>query len=214
MFDFNIVNILYRIPGIILGFSIHELGHAIAADRLGDPTPRQQGKLTLDPRKHIDPIGFIMLMLFSFGWAKPVMTNPRYYKHPRRDDIIVSVAGPLSNLGMAIVFAGLLKLFIMTPLPGMLGQNTTTNIINLILVTLSINVSLFIFNLLPLPPLDGFHVLSSLLPPRYYRQLGVLYQYSTIILIVLLVTNAFDYILGIPFRGIIWLISLMFNLPL
>lgn len=110
---FSAETIIYKImmiPGILLGFVFHEYAHAIMADRLGDPTPRQQGRITLDPRAHIDWIGFFMIILVGFGWAKPVMTNTRYYKKPRRDDILVSIAGPFMNLIIAIVFLLLIKL--------------------------------------------------------------------------------------------------------
>ncbi len=198
MFDFDPIRILLTIPGIIIGLSCHEFAHAYMSDRLGDPTPRNQGRLTLSPLPHIDPIGLLMIVFVGFGWAKPVQINPRHYKNPRRDEILVSVAGPLTNLFLAVLFSILLKVMLTANVFSGMSESLFVNILLLFNSTIWINIILFIFNLLPLPPLDGFHILANIVSPRSYGFLQKLEQYSTIILILLIVTKVTTYIVGIP----------------
>ncbi|ACL76099.1 site-2 protease family protein [Ruminiclostridium cellulolyticum] len=192
--------IMYKlmiIPGILLGFVLHEFAHAITADKLGDPTPRAQGRITLDPRSHIDILGFVMILLVGFGWAKPVMTNPRHYKKPRRDDILVSLAGPFMNLLVAIGFLLLLKLVAVT---GFLSSNQVVlgNVADLLQFSAKINVVLFVLNLLPIPFFDGYHVIANVFNTWKYRFFTILEQYSTVIFILLALSGAFGMIIGIP----------------
>ena len=198
MFRFNIVQILISIPGIVVGLAFHEFAHAFASDRLGDPTPRSQGRLTLSPLPHIDFIGFFMLILMGFGWAKPVQINPKYYKNPRRDSILVSAAGPFTNLIVAAVFAVLVRLFFITNLPYSLKENIASAIIGIFYYAIWINIILFIFNLLPIPPLDGFHIVSNLMPLRHYKVISLLERYGFVILIILIFTGATSYIITKP----------------
>lgn len=200
MFDLSIETILYRIPAALIALSFHEFGHAMASDRFGDPTPRNQGRLTLSPLAHIDVIGFLFIILAGFGWAKPVQINPRYYKKPRRDDIIVSIAGPLMNLLLAFIFAFLIKALVIMSQNVEFSQAAVSIAINLFNYTIQLNVILMLFNLLPLPPLDGFHILANIVPARSYKFIYMLEQYSTIILILIIVTPAISYILLPPFR--------------
>lgn len=192
---FDIMNLLLSLPGIILGLSFHELAHAFTADRLGDPTPRKDGRLTIDPIVHIDIIGLLLIMIAGFGWAKPVRTDQRNFKNPKKDHIIVSLAGPMTNLALAFLFAGILKL---CSLLGTLDplQDTVLNgiwyICNFAILT---NIMLFIFNLLPIYPLDGYQVLSQLVPSG---KLDALYRWnyvSRLILIILIMTPAASYAL-------------------
>ncbi len=193
----DIVYTLMILPGILLGFVLHEFAHAITADKLGDPTPRNQGRITLDPRAHIDIIGFIMILLVGFGWAKPVMTNPRHYKKPRRDDILVSLAGPFMNLLVAAGFLLILKLVAVT---GFLSNNSVVlgNVADLLSYSAQINVVLFVLNLLPIPFFDGYHVIANIFNTWKYRFFTILEQYSTIIFILLVFSRVFDKIIGIP----------------
>ncbi len=145
---------LLILPGILLGISIHEFSHGYAAVLMGDDTPIKQGRMTLNPIKHIDPLGFLCLLLFGFGWAKPVMINRRNFKDPRRDDALVALAGPAANLLVAFLFVGLMKLTDM-----FVPYTLTTQILwEILRSTVSINLVLMAFNLIPIPPLDGHHI--------------------------------------------------------
>lgn len=178
---FNIVEMLYRIPGILIGLSVHECAHAYAAYKLGDPTAKNLGRLTLDPLKHVDIIGMIMLVLVGFGWAKPVMVNPRNFKKPRRDDTIVSLAGAAANLLTAFILTGVVFLLQYA----FLIDNMI--VFNIIYSAILINLSLAIFNIIPIPPLDGYHVLKNALiriGADFFWQFERYGQYILIIFII------------------------------
>lgn len=191
--NFNLLETLTTLPGILLGFTLHEFAHAYMADRFGDPTPGNQGRLTLNPFAHIDIFGLIMIIFAGFGWAKPVQTSPsRYRGNIRQKDIIVSIAGPVANL--LIAFATGIVTFILIKTKVLSSMNDSTlEVIEMILTnTIWINCVLFIFNLVPIPPLDGFHVLSDLLPSRFYNILSSIERYSYIILLVFILSPASD----------------------
>lgn len=143
---------------IVLSLAVHEFAHAWMADRLGDPTPRVQGRVTLNPLKHLDPIGTIALLFIGFGWGKPVQFDPYNLKNPIKDIALIAFAGPLSNIIIAIVFAALFQLGILSYL-GPLGNVLAAYVV-------SLNVMLAVFNLMPVFPLDGEKVLTALLPKR------------------------------------------------
>lgn len=153
-----ILDKLILLPGILLAISIHEFSHGYVAVKLGDDTPKIQGRMTLNPLKHIDPLGFMCLLLVGFGWAKPVMINSRNFKNPRRDDFLVSLAGPVSNFIMAFIFVIFMKLAYMF-LP---YSNMTQIVLDALTGTVYINLVLMVFNLLPIPPLDGHHILGNI----------------------------------------------------
>lgn len=155
--DFLLGRLLY-LPGILLGISVHECSHGYAAVRMGDDTPLMQGRITLNPLRHLDPIGFLCLLVFGFGWANPVQINPRNFKNPRRDDALVSLAGPVSNFLVAFLFMGLMKLADMY-LPYTLPNQIVFEVLR---STVYINLVLMAFNLIPIPPLDGHHILGSI----------------------------------------------------
>ncbi len=182
----NPIYMLLSIPGLLLGFVLHEFAHAKMSDALGDPTPRSQGRITLDPRSHIDIIGFIVMLVAGFGWAKPVMTNPRYYKRPRRDDILVSIAGPLMNLLIAIVFYVLTKIILISDI---YNNNIGKNVASLFMITAGINVVLFVLNMIPFPMFDGYHVIANLFNTWRYRFFNLLEQYGMVIFILLAVSG-------------------------
>ncbi len=185
------LSLLYTLPAIIIGLTVHEWAHAFAADKLGDPTAKNLGRMTLNPFAHIDLFGFLCLLVVGFGWAKPVPVNPRNFKNYRRDDIIVSLAGIAMNLVVAF-FATIL--FYFGVYHWNLGSNEAFYTIFLSIVT--INLSLAVFNLLPIYPLDGSHVFESLFM-RYIPKFSMfLRQYGQYILIALLVSGLVSTVLG------------------
>ena len=196
MFDFLITGLM-SVPGILVGFVFHEYAHAIVADKLGDRTPRMQGKLSFDPRVHIDWIGFIFILLVGFGWAKPVQINTRNFRKPRRDHILVSVAGPVMNLIVAAVFLLILKLLIVTGVVSSYSSLSST-IIDVFTYSAYINVILFVLNLLPIPFFDGYAILSNLINTWKYRIFAIMEQYSMFVFLILAVTNVFSIIIRTP----------------
>lgn len=208
----NPLQFLYFLPAILIGLTVHEWAHAYAAYRLGDPTARNLGRMTLNPLAHIDPIGFAMLLLVGFGWAKPVPVSPRNFKHYRRDDIIVSLAGIMTNLIVAFLFsfvyvAGILKW----------GLATNEAFMSIVGSIITINLTLAIFNLIPIYPLDGSHVAESLLMHKIPRVFMFLRQYGQWILLALLLSGAVSTVLGYLISGIfsgfssvaVWFINLL-----
>ena len=175
------LNVLFSSPiafiilafALTLSLTIHEFAHAWVADYLGDPTPRSQGRVTLNPIAHLDPLGTIMLLLMGFGWGKPVMFDPYNLKNQQRDTVFIALAGPTSN----ILFAFLIALFFpILPFSALIWQ-----------VVISINISLAVFNLIPIHPLDGSKILSGLLPRQYaYEYNEIMQRYGYIILLALI----------------------------
>jgi len=155
--------ILYFIPGIIIGLTVHEFSHAYASFKLGDTTARDQGRLTLNPLKHLDIIGVLFIIFAGFGWAKPVQFNPGNLLHPRRDKAIIAAAGPASNLIIGILFCLIIRPAHMIILSDNIESLSTLSFYFYIFsyFTAMINIGLFLFNLLPIPPLDGSHIVFS-----------------------------------------------------
>ncbi|HEV8675988.1 MAG TPA: site-2 protease family protein [Methylomirabilota bacterium] len=189
-------NLILMLPALLLAVTVHEVAHGWVADRLGDPTARLSGRLTLNPLPHIDPWGALAFVLAGFGWAKPVPVNAHNLRRPVRDMALVAVAGPLSNFLLA--FVGLVLLivvrqwveapFFAAPLEGTLRY------------VYAFNLGLAIFNLIPLPPLDGGHFLPYFLPRRAWPQLRQLEQYGPMILLLLVLSGATHYIIGPVFQ--------------
>lgn len=183
-----LMSTLMTIPGIVIGLAFHEYAHALAAYKLGDPTPKMQGRVTVNPLVHIDPLGFIALIFAGFGWGVPVQINPSNFRHRRRDEFMVSIAGVAMNLLIAVVFALIAKALIMflgesfistSPL----GDALWKIIINVILI----NLVLMIFNLIPCPPLDGFSIISEIFNIKHTEAYWTLYRYGDWILIGLII---------------------------
>jgi len=179
--DFLTVALMRIIPALIC-ITIHELAHGYAAYKLGDNTAKDMGRLTLNPIKHIDPLGLLMMLLIGFGWAKPVPVDMRNFKHPKWYMAVTAFAGPLSNIILAafiMYFYG----FVFTSLSGFTG-GTTINI--LIMNAVFLSVALAVFNMLPIPPLDGSKVLFSLLPESTYFKLMRYERYGILVLLVVM----------------------------
>ena len=162
-----IMQVLSSLAVIFLTLPVHEFAHAYTATKLGDPTPRYTGRLTLNPLKHIDYLGAASILLFGFGWAKPVEVNTRYFKNPKRDMAITAVAGPVSNLVVCFI-----SVFIATLITEIFPFSDVAFYIGVFLINIGyINVYLAVFNLIPIPPFDGSRLLSAFLPYKYYYAL-------------------------------------------
>lgn len=172
---------IIRIAVLLFAITIHEYAHGRVALALGDPTAKNAGRLTLNPITHIDPIGAICLIFFNFGWAKPVPVNMRYFKNIRRDTILMALAGPVSNLTAAFI-AGLILRFY-------LPQSPLYQV--LLIYMLIMNIGLGLFNLLPIPPLDGSHVLENILPPSAAWRFHQIRGYAPFLLIGILLLDNF-----------------------
>ena len=172
--------IAFTLAAVLVAATFHEFAHALVADRLGDPTPRALGRLSLNPLVHLDPLGTIFFVVFGFGWARPVPVNPRYFADPRRGMLQVALAGPLANVTVAFVVGALLKI---PDLPG--GPLLRDALSTLIWIS----VILAIFNLIPIPPLDGSRILESLLVGRQAITYARLQPYGTLLLLLLLYTG-------------------------
>lgn len=182
--DFDLIRTLKFLPGIILGLTIHEFSHALMASRCGDTTSKEQGRVSLNPLKHIDPLGFIVLLVAGFGWAKPVEFNEQKLKNPRIDVLKIAAAGPLSNVLLAMVLSVVFVLWTKT----VSNESSKVNsfIYEIFRYGIYINWGLFIFNLIPIPPLDGSHFLLSIFRkhPAIYNGL---YRYGSYILFALII---------------------------
>ena len=187
----GLILFLYSLPALLLSLSVHEYAHAYVAYKLGDDTQKLRGRLTLSPFAHIDIIGFIAIALLGFGWGKPVVINDTNFKNKKRDNMLVSVAGPLSNLVLAVIFTLLFKVFYETDLFGLASKNIdiTTNIFAMMYNIISLNIIFAIFNMIPIPPFDGARLLFYLLPNKFEKYYYILYRYSFVIVVIFLITN-------------------------
>lgn len=179
--------IILLIPPILLALTFHEYMHGWAAFRMGDPTAKNAGRLTMNPLVHLDPIGTLMLFLVHFGWARPVPVDPRYFRNPKRDLLIVSAAGPLANMFLALLSGLLVRLFRSGQLNSLLPINLLQPLYTMVILSLQINLALAIFNLLPVPPLDGSKILMGLVPDRYEPQFEWLERYGGFFLMAIIV---------------------------
>ncbi|MDR2406047.1 MAG: site-2 protease family protein [Deltaproteobacteria bacterium] len=166
LFNRNISELLLLVPPLLFSITIHEFSHALAAHLLGDNTAKDNGRLTLNPVKHLDLLGtLLILMSFFIGWAKPVPVDPRNFKNPGRDMSLVAVAGPLSNLLMVFLMAFIFNFFILTSFYNHVPEFFQEPLASMVYIAFFLNIGLCFFNLLPIPPLDGFNIISYFLPP-------------------------------------------------
>ncbi|WMM26485.1 site-2 protease family protein [Tissierella sp. MB52-C2] len=176
------MDIIYNLPGLFTAIIFHELAHGFVAYKLGDSTAKDAGRLTLNPFKHLDLTGFVFLLLFRFGWAKPVPINSFNFKNRKLGTIMVSLAGPVSNFIIAIIVGFILSLDLIT----------NAIVFKILFITLWYNVMLGVFNLLPFPPLDGSKIVASLLPKKLEYYFYKYERYFYLILIILIATNTVD----------------------
>lgn len=197
------------IPQMLLSLSVHESSHAYSAYRAGDDTAALQGRISLNPLKHLDPWGLIFFLVFKFGWAKPCPVAPYRLKNPRRDEIVISLAGPGSNLVLALVFALILR----ASWQNLLSVGEIGKMVLLFLaIGAQINSALAFFNVLPIPPLDGSHVLAGILPLRWQPGFQRIMPYGMLILLGLVMLGSFTHLdvfsilIGIPMTLWLWLV--------
>jgi len=185
----NVVFVLFRIIIVLFALSVHELSHGLAAYKLGDNTAKYDGRLSLNPLRHLDPYGALCMLFFGFGWAKPVMVNPNYFKNYKRDMAFTALAGPVSNFILAYI--GMLIYIHLCPIIDNMYLTM------FIFMFIQLNVGLGVFNFIPIPPLDGSKIFLSLLPRRIYYEIMRYEQFGFIVLIVALALNVLDPIMSV-----------------
>jgi Zn-dependent protease len=184
----DLTEIFKIVPAAVIGLTVHEFSHAFAAYKLGDNTAKDEGRLTLNPLKHIDWLGLFLIAIAGFGWAKPVTFNPDNLKNKHRDEIIIAIAGPISNFLLAILFFVIARLLYFVD-----GVNSTTfglQVIQMIVIWGVINFSLFVFNLIPLPPLDGSHFYLTYLKDINPKLMMNLYKWGSLGLLVIIIAES------------------------
>jgi Zn-dependent protease len=183
-----ITQLIILAPPLLLALTVHEFAHGYVAYRLGDPTAKSLGRLTLNPLKHLDPIGTIAFFFIKFGWAKPVPVNPAYFKNPKKDMLWVALAGPATNLGLAVISAIVTKFIwaLASMLPySALAEAILVPLNGMLIASVWINLVLCIFNFLPIPPLDGSRILTGILPNDLARSYLKVERYGFIIVLIL-----------------------------
>ena len=186
-----LLDTLYILPGILVGLTVHEFAHAFAAYKLGDETPKLQGRVTLNPISHIDPVGLFALIFFHFGWGKPVQVNPfAFKKNARLCNIVVDLAGVTTNFLLGVLFGGIVMFFASR------GYTLDSSWMMILYYAMYINFVLMIFNLLPIPPLDGFGVVTEIFDLRKKSWYLNVYTYGNIVLLVIILTGSVSYIFG------------------
>lgn len=209
----GLIAFLYTLPALLISLSIHEFAHAWMAYKQGDVTQKIRGRLSLDPFKHIDPMGFLCIALFGVGWGKPVMVDDRNFKNRAKGTMLTALAGPVSNLLLALFLTIVLKILIMVGLLNTVATATVGSVLlKMFMYTIQFNIIFGIFNLIPLPPLDGSKVLSYFLPQKLRGMMYTLERYSFIIILIIFCTNIASYIINPAYMAILnllnWIIAL------
>lgn len=180
-----ILRFLIQAPTFLFALTFHELAHGYVAWRLGDPTAKNEGRLTMNPIKHLDPLGTIFFFIANIGWAKPVPVNPGYFRNPQQGMLLVALAGPGANLLLAVISAVLFKLLITVPPSSQFIIALLTPVAQLLIASVWINIMLAVFNCLPIPPLDGSKVLMGILPTEAARSYAQMEMYGFILMLIL-----------------------------
>jgi len=217
MFDIftrdGFLEILYFIPALLISLSIHEFGHSWVAYKLGDKSQKALGRLTLSPFAHIDPLGFIFILLFRFGWGKPVMIDDRNFKNRAKGNMLVSIAGPAFNVILAIVLTIVLKLlWVLGITPDTITSSVGEILYYMLNIAIQFNIVFAVFNLLPIPPFDGSKVLYYFLPYKGKKFMDSIERYSIWTLIFLLWTGLYSYIILPAYLGVAFVINLILGL--
>lgn len=221
--SFNLVSTLLTLPGVILALSFHEFAHAFAADRLGDSTPRNQGRLSLDPLKHIDPVGIFLLIFAHIGWGKPVQINTNNFSKvsPSKGETIVSLAGPIMNFVLAfilmVIFYAIMIFVPNANIMMLLSQATPISIgMTMLYYAIIVNIGLGVFNLIPIPPLDGSKIFLKLLPYKTQRWIDEKMQIISLIFLILFITGILGYItspvITIVINGMEHVVGMIFSI--
>lgn len=201
----NLQNILIGVPTTLLALTVHEFAHGWVSSKLGDPTPRYQGRLTLNPMAHLDLMGTLLMILTGFGWAKPVAINPNYYKDRTKGMALVAAAGPIANFLLA--FAGMLVGYLLVVLFAKLGAGGAVEVTYDIMFLFAWrNLCFMVFNLIPLPPLDGFKVAGMFMPGRIYYKILQYEQYVIYLIMLLSLVGVFNSIIG---NGVMFFMNLI-----
>lgn len=201
----NPISFIFYLVGLFIAITVHEFAHAWMADKLGDPTPRLDGRVTLNPKAHIDPWGLVVLLFFGFGWGRPVQYDPYNLKDPRRDSAYIALAGPVSNIILASILSALIYLFNLIDFPFL-------SIISLIVFPplIMLNLTLAIFNLLPVHPLDGFSIVEGFLPRDQAADWSQLRRYGMIFLLLLIIPIGSQSMVSMIMRPIIQFVMPLF----
>lgn len=215
MLRFDLKETIVMIPIVLIALTFHEFSHGFVSSKLGDPTPKLTGRLTLNPLAHLDPIGALLMIFTGFGWAKPVQIDPRYYKDPKKGMAITAAAGPISNLLLA--FAGMIiyTLILIISYKTGLFMGALDKISYFAIMFASVNLCFMVFNIIPIPPLDGSRVLGLFLSNEMYFKIQRFERYSMLLIIVLSLSGAFSAVIGtgvnIVMRGIVHVCNLLLN---
>lgn len=185
---FDLELIPYVVIVLALAFTVHEFAHAYVAYKFGDPTAKKQGRLTLSPLAHLDPIGTLLIFIAGFGWAKPVPVNRFYFKNPRLAGVLVSVAGPLSNLVIAFIGLAVWYILLSTGALSSLSSGMAEGLHQFFNILIFLNITLFIFNLFPFPPLDGYRIIEDLAPSGIRAKMTQFESYGMVVFLILVLT--------------------------
>jgi Zn-dependent protease len=215
-----LIHLLLSLPTILIALSVHECAHAWAAYKLGDSTAKNFGRMTINPLKHLDPLGVLCMIVAGFGWARPVPVNSRNLRNPKKDMVLISLAGPASNIVLAFIGLLILRILQVLVLPalsaaaiGAFGVDAIAMLLQFLMLFCMLNAGLAIFNLLPIPPLDGSHLLALILPSRIYFKYVRYERYISFALVLLLVFNVLDipllFLRSYLLMGLEWILDLI-----